>query len=70
MNTTETRQARAGIAVHTVCAVGSILAWIALTLVDVLFTFRTTKSGEASASECVYAVPADPTITAGVWEKT
>lgn len=69
MNATETRQARAGVAVHAVCAVGSVLARIAFTLIDVLLTFGTTESREASACKCIYAVFADPTIAARVWVK-
>lgn len=69
VNAAETRQAGAGVAVHTVCAVGSILTGIALTLVDVLLTFGTTESQEASACECIYTVLAEPTITARVWVK-
>lgn len=62
----EAERAGAGVAVHTVGAVGPVLAGIALTLVDVLFASATPKPRRAGAGETVDAVVAQTTITAGV----
>lgn len=44
MDATEARWACTGVAVHTVCAVGSIFTWVTFTLINVLLTFDTLKT--------------------------
>ena len=63
----EARGAGAGVAVDTVCAVGPVLAGVALALVDVLLAAPPAKAQQACAHKAVHAVPAQASVTAGVW---
>ena len=63
----EARRTGAGVAVHTVGAVGSVPAGVALTLVGVLLTPAAPEAGQAGAQEAVDLIPTDASVAAGVW---
>lgn len=66
VDSTEAGRAGTGVAVDTVGAVGPILTWIALTLVDVLFALCAPKTGQAGAQEAVHLVFTEASVAAGV----
>lgn len=66
MDPTEARRAGAGVAVHAVCAVGSILARIALTLIDIFFTLWSPESRQAGTQEAINLILTNASIAAGV----
>lgn len=63
---TEARGTGAGVAVDTVCTVGSIFTWVTVTLVDVLLTLSATETRQAGAHKVVHFVPAETSIAAWV----
>lgn len=67
MDATEARWACTGVAVHTVCAVGSIFTWVTFTLINVLLTFDAPKTRQAGAQKAIHLIFADPTITTRIW---
>ena len=58
-----------GVAVDAVGAVGSVLAGVALTLIDVLLTLCAPKAGQAGAQEVVHLVLTEASVAAGVYGK-
>lgn len=62
----EAGRASTGVAVDTVGAVGSVFAWVALALVDVLFALGAPKARHAGAQEAVHFVLAEASVTTGV----
>lgn len=66
MDPTEARRAGAGVAVHAVCAVGSIPARIALAFVDVFLALQSPESGQAGTQEAVDLVLTKASVAAGV----
>lgn len=66
VDSTEAQRAGTGVAVDTVCAVGSVLAWVALTLVDVFLALCAPKAGLAGTKEAVHLISTEATIAAGV----
>lgn len=66
MNSAEAGRAGAGVAVDTVGAVGSVLARVALALVDVLLALCAPKAGQAGTQEAVYLVLTEASVAAGV----
>lgn len=66
VDTAEARWAGAGVAVHTIGAVGPVPARVALALIYVLLASATTKPGRTGACETVDAIAAQATITAGI----
>lgn len=66
MNSTEAWRAGTDVAVDTVGAVGSVLAWVALTLVDVLLALCAPKAGQAGTQEAVHLVLTEASVAAGV----
>lgn len=67
---TEARRTGAGVTVDTVCAVGVVLAWVALALVDVFFTLGAPEARQAGAQEAVHLVRAEASVAAGVCRRT
>lgn len=63
----EARGAGAGVAVDAVGAVGTILAGVAGTLIDVLLALGPTETSQALAEERADAVGAGATIVAWIW---
>lgn len=66
VDSTEASRAGTCVTVHTVSAVGSILAGVALTLIDVFLTLCASKSWQASTLEAVHFVQTRTSIAAGV----
>lgn len=66
VDTAEARWAGAGVAVHTIGAVGPVPARVALALIYVLLASATTKPRRTGACETVDAIAAQATITAGI----
>lgn len=66
VDSTEASRAGTGVTVDTVGAVGSVLAGVALTLVDVFLTVCTPKSRKASTQEAVHFVHTGTSVAAGV----
>lgn len=66
VDATKARRAGASVAVDTVGAVGSVLAGVTLTFVDVLLTTAATKPWQTGACESVDAIVAQSSITAGI----
>lgn len=66
MDATEAGRAGTGVAVDTVGAVGSVLARVALTLVDVLLALCAPEAGQAGAQEAVHLVLTEASVAAGV----
>lgn len=62
----ESGRAGAGVAVNKIGAVGTVLARVTLTLVDVLLTPRTPKSWQTCARETVDAVTAQTAVAAWI----
>lgn len=69
MDATEAGRAGTGVAVDTVGAVGSVLARVALTLVNVLLALCAPKAGQAGAQEAVHLVLTEASVAAGVCER-
>lgn len=67
MDSTEARRAGTGVAVDTVGAVGSVLTWVALTLIDVFLTLRSPEAGQAAAQEATHLVFAETSVAAGIY---
>lgn len=63
---TEARRAGTGVAVDAVSAVGSVLAWVALALVDVLLALCAPEAGQAGAQKAVHLVLTEASIAAGI----
>ena len=66
MDPAESGRAGAGVAVDAVGAVGSVLAGVALALVDVLLALCAPEAGLAGAQEAVHLVLTQAAVTAGV----
>lgn len=66
VDSAEAGRAGAGVAVDTVGAVGSVLARVALTLVDVLLALCAPEAGQAGAQEAVHLVPTEASVAARV----
>lgn len=66
VDSTEAGRAGAGVAVDTVGAVGSVLARVALTLIDVLLALCAPEAGQAGAQEAVHLVPTEASVAARV----
>lgn len=66
VDATEARRTGAGVAVHTIRAVGSVSAGVALALVYVLLASAATKPRQTGTRETVDAVVAQATVTAGI----
>lgn len=66
VDSTEASRAGTCVTVDTVSAVGSILAGVALTLIDVFLTLCASKSWQASTLEAVHFVHTGTSIAAGV----
>lgn len=69
VDSTEAGWAGTGVAVDTVGAVGSVLAWVALTLVDVLLTLCSPETGQAGAQEAIHLILTEASVAAGVYGK-
>lgn len=69
VDSTEAGWAGTGVAVDTVSAVGSVLAWVALTLVDVLLTLGSPETRQAGAQEAIHLVLTEASVAAGVYGK-
>lgn len=69
VDSTEAGWAGTGVAVDTVSAVGSVLAWVALTLVDVLLTLCSPETRQAGAQEAIHLVLTEASVAAGVYGK-
>lgn len=67
MDAIEAHGAGTCVAVHTVSAIGTILAGIAGTFIDVLLTEGTLEAGQAVAEGCVDAIGAGTPIVTRVW---
>lgn len=70
MDSTEAGWAGTGVAVDTVSAVGSVLAWVALALVDVLLTLCSPETRLAGAQEAIHLILTEASVAAGVYGKT
>lgn len=66
VDSAEAGRAGAGVAVDTVGAVGSVLARVALTLVDVLLAPCAPEAGQAGAQEAVHLVCTEASVAARV----
>lgn len=66
VDSTKARGAGAGVAADAVGAVASVLARVALALVDVLLALRPPEAGQAGAQEAVHLVPAEASVAAGI----
>ncbi len=66
VDSTEAGWAGTGVAVDAVGAVGSVLARVALTLIDVFLALRAPKAWQAGAQEAVHLVLTEASVAAGV----
>lgn len=66
MDSAEAGQAGTSVAVDIVSAVGSVLARVALTLIDVLLALCAPKAEQAGAQEAVHLILTDGSVAAGV----
>lgn len=69
MDSTEAGWARAGVAVDTVGTVGSVLTWVAFTLIDVLLALCAPKTRQAGTQEAIHLVLTEASVAAGVCGK-
>lgn len=63
---TEASRTGTGVAVDTVSAVGSVLARVALTLINVLLALCAPKAGQAGTQEPMHLVFTEASVAAGV----
>lgn len=66
VDSTEASRAGTRVTVDTVGAVGSVLAGVALTLIDVFLTPCASKSWQAGTQEAVHFVHTGASVAAGV----
>lgn len=66
MDAAEAWRACTGVTVHAVCAVGTILAGVAVALIDIFLTPEATEARQARAGERVHAVFTEASVTARV----
>lgn len=66
VDSAEASGAGTSVTVDTVCAVGSILAGVALTLIDVFLTLCASKSWQADTQEAVRFIHAGASVAARV----
>lgn len=66
MDSAEAGRAGTRVAVDKVCAVGGVLAGVALTLVDVLLALEAPEARQAGAQEAINLIHTEASVTAGV----
>lgn len=66
VDSAEAGRAGTGVAVDAIGAVGPVLTWVTLTLIDVLLALGAPEPGQAGAQEAVHLVLTEASVAAGV----